>query len=48
MDRNVFINNHADVGSNIANTLNSRVTMRENVVDAETVFTDDSSAVSRD
>jgi hypothetical protein len=48
MDRNVFINNHADVGSNIANTLNSRVTMRENVVDAETVFTDDSSDVSRE
>jgi hypothetical protein len=48
MDRNVFINNHADVGSNIANTLNSRVTMRENVVDAETVFTDDSSEVSRE
>ena len=46
MDRTTFINNKADVGNNIANTLNSRVTMQENTVDPETVYTDDSSSVN--
>jgi hypothetical protein len=46
MDRTTFINNKADVGNNIANTLNSRVTMRENTVDPETIYTDDSSSVN--
>jgi hypothetical protein len=48
MDRSTFINNKADIGSNIANTLNSRVTMRDNIVDPDTVHTDDSSSVSRE
>ncbi len=46
MDRTALIDNKADVGNNIANTLNSRVTMRENTVDPETVYTDDSSRVN--
>lgn len=48
MDGNIFIKNLAAVGSNVANTLNSRVTMRENSVDPKTVYTDDSSSVSRE
>jgi len=46
MDRTTFINNKADVGSNIANTLNSRVTMRENTMDPETIYTDESSSMN--
>jgi hypothetical protein len=48
MDGNIFIKNLAAVGSNVANTLNSRVIMRENTVDPKTVYTDDSSSVSRE
>ena len=48
MDGNIFIKNLAAVGSNVANTLNSRVIMRENTADPKTVYTDDSSSVSRE
>ena len=48
MDQSNFVDNKARLGSNIANTLNSHVTMRDNTVDAETVYTDDSSSVSRE
>jgi autotransporter family porin len=46
MERNTFVDNRADIGSNIANTLSSRVTMRENTVDPETVYTDDGSSMN--
>lgn len=45
IDRTTFIDNKAETGSNIANTLNSRVTMLENSVDPDTIYTDASSRV---
>jgi hypothetical protein len=48
LDHSTFINNEADVGGNMANTLNSRVTMRSTSVDPETVYTDESSSVTHE
>jgi len=43
-----FIDNKAVTGSNIANTLNARVTLRSVSVSPQTVYTDESSSVTRE